>query len=84
MLRQLPLAAWLTLIAIGYAAYYALACWIYPFGHCRRCGGDGKRRSPSGRTFRLCRKCKATGRRLRTGRKVYNWLRHMHTDGGGA
>ncbi len=84
MYRQLPLAAWLTLIALGYAAYYTLACWIYPFGHCRRCKGDGKRRSPSGRTFRLCRKCKATGRRLRTGRKVYNWLRHMHTHGGDA
>jgi hypothetical protein len=83
MLRQLPLTAWVTIAAIGYAAYYALACWIYPFTNCPRCHGTGKRRSPSGRNFRLCRRCKATGRRLRLGRRVANWIRHIHDDGTG-
>ena len=83
MHTQLPLTAWLILAAIGYAAYYSLACWLFPFGRCRRCKGAGKLASPSGRHFRLCRRCKHTGLRLRLGRKAYNWLRHMHHDATG-
>ena len=83
MLRHLPLAAWATIAAIGYAAYYSLACWIFPFTNCAKCKGDGKLRSPSGRTFKLCRRCKATGRRLRVGRVIWNWIRHIHDDGTG-
>jgi hypothetical protein len=80
MPRQLPLTTLATLVTFGYSAYYLTVCWIFPFTDCRRCGGDGKRRSPSGRTYRLCRRCHATGRRLRTGRKVWNWLRNLHHD----
>ncbi len=70
-----------SLAALGYAAYYLIACAIFPFGHCRRCRGDGKRRSPSRRTFRLCRRCEGTGRRVRIGRRVWTYLRNEHDTG---
>ncbi len=57
---------------------YALGCWLWPFGACRRCKGSGKRRSPFGRAFGLCRRCHGDGRRLRTGRRVINALRELH------
>jgi hypothetical protein len=62
----------ITLIAITLC--YAIACWIWPFKSHRKCDGTGKRRSPSGRAFRLCRRCDGTGRRLRAGRWIYNQL----------
>jgi hypothetical protein len=68
----------MTILVIGalvWAAGYAVACWIWPFANCPRCKGTGKLRSPTGKRFRLCRRCDHTGRRLRTGRRVYNFLR---------
>jgi hypothetical protein len=60
-------------VLIVWLAGYGIACWIWPFANCPRCHGTGKRRSPSGRAFRLCRRCDATGRRLRLGRRLWNW-----------
>jgi hypothetical protein len=59
---------------------YTLACWIWPFKHCPKCDGTGKRRSPSGKAFRLCRRCEGTGRRLRAGRWIYNRLSGIRRD----
>ena len=59
---------------------YSLACWIWPFKACRRCEGSGKKRSPSGRAFRLCRRCYRTGRRLPAGRWIYNRLSGVRRD----
>jgi hypothetical protein len=72
-----------TLIILGLLVTlcYAVGCWIWPFANCPRCHGTGKRRSPSGRAFRLCRRCDGTGRRLRVGRWIYNQLRGIHKDG---
>jgi hypothetical protein len=66
----------LALVTFG----YAFACWIWPFKACPRCEGSGKRRSPTGRAFRLCRSCGGTGRRLRAGRWIYNQLARRHRD----
>ncbi|MFD0529040.1 hypothetical protein [Kitasatospora arboriphila] len=47
-----------------------------PFGRCRRCTGTGLL-APTGRLRRRpkpCRRCQATGRRLRIGRRL-----HHHT-----
>ncbi|GGL16348.1 hypothetical protein [Mangrovihabitans endophyticus] len=76
------IAAASTLIAplIAVTLGYAAACWIWPFKHCRRCHGTGKRRSPSGRAFRHCRRCEGTGRRLRAGRWIYNRLSGIRRD----
>jgi hypothetical protein len=67
----------LVLVTFG----YALGCWIWPFGACRRCKGTGKRRSPFGRAFGLCRRCGGDGRRLRIGRRIINGLRELHDKG---
>ncbi len=68
------------LAALLWAVVYAVACWWFPFGNCRRCKGDGKRRSKSGKHFRLCRRCKGTGRRLRAGRWIYNHVVRMRRE----
>jgi hypothetical protein len=69
----------LALIAVTLG--YALACWVWPFKNCPRCHGSGKKRSPSGRAFRLCRRCQGTGRRLRAGRWIYNRLSGLRREG---
>jgi DnaJ-class molecular chaperone len=62
------------LAGVLWVAGYFVACRIWPFTACRKCGGNGKRRSPSGRAFRRCPRCKGKGERLRTGRRVWNAL----------
>jgi hypothetical protein len=75
------LAAIAIAAALVWAAVYALGCYVWPFANCRRCDGSGKRRSPSGRAFRLCRRCKGTGRRLRIGRRMWNAYRRTRKEG---
>ncbi|PZS32441.1 MAG: hypothetical protein DLM59_08220 [Pseudonocardiales bacterium] len=48
-------------------AGYLLVCLVWPYAACRRCKGDGKRRSTSRRTWRTCRRCAGTGQRRRVG-----------------
>ncbi|MFI5935769.1 hypothetical protein [Actinoplanes sp. NPDC051494] len=67
-------ASALILALLALTLGYAVACWIWPFKNCRKCDGLGKKRSPSGRAFRLCRRCSGTGRRMRAGRWIYNHL----------
>lgn len=64
-----------TAIAVVAGVGYILACWLWPFTACGKCKGSGKFRSPSGRAWRLCRRCKGSGARLRTGRRITNYLR---------
>jgi hypothetical protein len=65
-------AATATVLTLAvWAAGYAAACAFWPFTACRRCRGAGKLRSPFGRAFRLCPRCKASGRRLRFGRRLF-------------
>lgn len=73
----LPWHAWLALIGavVIWVAGYAVACWIWPFAACRKCDGAGKHRSPTGKAWRKCRRCKGSGGRVRTGRKAFNWLK---------
>lgn len=73
------LSGWLLIILAILAAAvwltgYSLACYLWPFTACNRCGGDGKRRSPSGKRFGDCRRCRGTGRQVRLGRRFLNWL----------
>lgn len=63
--------ATLVLVGLLIVGGYVVACAIWPFAACRHCDGNGKRRSPSGRAWRLCRRCKGTGARVRLGRKAW-------------
>ena len=71
----------LFITAIVVTLGYALGCWLWPFGACRKCHGSGKRRSPFGKAFGLCRRCGGDGRRLRIGRRIINGLRELHDKG---
>jgi hypothetical protein len=53
------------------AAGYLIACAIWPFASCWHCE-QGKKRSPSGKAWRTCRRCKGSGARLRIGRRLWN------------
>lgn len=71
-----------TVVAFGFVALllwaigYAIACWWFPFGRCRRCRGAGYIADKSEKHFRLCRKCLGN-RPLRLGRRVFNYLHHQ-------
>ncbi|MFH9678250.1 hypothetical protein [Streptomyces globisporus] len=64
---------------------YASLCAASPFGNCRKCRGwgfamktDRKGRAKRGKD---CRRCKATGKRIRIGRHLYNVAARLHRDG---
>ncbi|MER7152169.1 hypothetical protein [Streptomyces lydicus] len=68
-----------TLILLATLAGYALLCAIRPFAVCRTCSGTGLREARKG--IKLCRRCRGTRYRLRTGRRLHNHARRLHTDG---
>jgi hypothetical protein len=78
--HHLP-ASTLILALIIVTVGYAVACAAWPFRLCRRCGGTGRHRSPSGRAWRYCHHCHGTGARLRLGRRAWNYARRLHRDG---
>ncbi|MFF4230078.1 hypothetical protein [Streptomyces sp. NPDC001820] len=73
--------ACLLAITLGYGS----VCAVSPFGNCRKCRGwgfamktDRKGRAKRGKD---CRRCKATGKRIRVGRHLYNLAARLHRDG---
>ncbi|MGC4964933.1 hypothetical protein ACLQ2H_02850 [Streptomyces globisporus] len=81
MTSALLTSALLILITLSYASL----CAASPFGNCRRCRGwgfamktDRKGRAKRGKD---CRRCKATGKRIRIGRHLYNVAARLHRDG---
>jgi hypothetical protein len=69
----------ITLI-LGVTFCYVGVCASSPFGNCRKCRGMGHalKTDRKGRLKRGkdCRRCKATGKRIRVGRWLYNrWAR---------
>ena len=67
----------LAIVTIGYAA----VCAASPFGTCRRCRGLGRIGAARGRRSRPCRRCDATGIRIRLGRHLYHQAVRIHRDG---
>lgn len=65
---------WAIVGGLGWFGGYVIACAIWPFGSCGKCGGGGRFLSPSGRAWRHCRRCKGSGARVRLGRRVWTWL----------
>lgn len=71
----------LLLVAAAVTLGYAFTCWIWPFKPCRRCTGSGKLRAPfNTRALRIHPRCGGTGLRLRTGRRLYEYLRTEHRN----
>ena len=69
------------IVTLGYAA----VCAVSPFGNCRKCRGwgfqmktDRKGRAKRGKD---CRRCQATGKRIRTGRHLYHLWRRTYDRG---
>ncbi|MEO3852467.1 hypothetical protein ABGB09_33405 [Streptomyces sp. B8F3] len=70
----------LLLLAFTCLAFVALCycgkCWLSPFGNCRKCSGIGHKlkadRKGRLKRGRDCRRCDATGKRIRVGRWIYN------------
>ncbi|MET7692077.1 hypothetical protein ABZT06_29545 [Streptomyces sp. NPDC005483] len=71
---SLPLLAIACLLTVTLG--YSVKCWLSPFGDCRTCHGMGHgfKTDRKGRTKRGkdCRRCQATGKRIRVGRWIYN------------
>lgn len=66
--------------AILWTLGYAIACRVWPFADCRKCEGKGRFRSPSGKAWRRCRRCKGSGERVRVGRRLWTWLAGVKKD----
>ena len=64
---------------------YAALCAASPFGRCRKCHGFGfatkTDRMGRPRRGKDCRRCKATGYRIRIGRHLYNLAAALHREG---
>jgi hypothetical protein len=69
-----------TLTVPAATGYYALLCWIKPFGRCRACKATGMRPTLIARRLRPCRRCKGAGLRRRTGRTLYVYAVRIHRD----
>ncbi|MGI5401834.1 hypothetical protein ACQEVG_20805 [Streptomyces sp. CA-135486] len=71
---SLPLLAFACLMFVTLG--YSVKCWLSPFGDCRKCSGMGHalKADRKGRLKRGkdCRRCHATGKRIRVGRWIYN------------
>lgn len=74
------MTGWAVLAAAAGGAWYVFACWWWPFAACGKCEGVGKFRSPSGRAWRKCRRCKGSGERVRVGRRLWTWLSARKRD----
>ena len=81
----------MTLIALAIACLmlltfsYSALCAASPFGTCRKCSGfgfamdtDRKGRPKRGKS---CRRCKATGKRIRVGRWLFNRAQRIYREG---
>ncbi len=72
----------LTAAALLAGVLYAGLCWVSPFGNCRRCKGFGYAvKAGRPRRGKPCRRCDATGLRLRIGRRIHNRARAVHDAG---
>jgi hypothetical protein len=61
-------------ICIPWLVCYVAACIIWPYAKCLKCKGTGQHPSPFGGGWRLCRRCGGSKRRLRIGRRTYNYF----------
>lgn len=72
-------------LLLGVTLCYIAVCVASPFGNCRKCRGMGHalKTDRRGRLKRGkdCRRCQATGKRIRIGRWLYNRAARIHRAG---
>ena len=63
-------------VIVFLVARYLIHCIWFPMADCWFCGGKGRHyaKRGRGRPRRRCGRCKGTGERVRTGRRVYDWV----------
>lgn len=74
------MVGWAVAAAVVWLGGYVVACLIWPFAACLKCKGGGRFRSPTGKAWRLCRRCKGSGTRVRVGRRLWTWLAARKND----
>ena len=63
--------ATVTLIILAAALLWAAGVYLFPFRHCRKCGGTGRKVRKLNRShFALCTRCAGTGRTQRPGSRL--------------
>ncbi|WP_326745103.1 hypothetical protein OG830_26325 [Streptomyces sp. NBC_00121] len=81
MTPALLASALFLLVTVGYIGL----CAGSPFGNCRKCRGMGHAitidRKGKTKRGKDCRRCKATGKRIRVGRHLCNVAARLHRDG---
>jgi hypothetical protein len=61
----------LILLTLAAAAVWAAGAYLFPFRHCRKCGGSGRKvRRLNHAHFDLCKRCGGTGRVQRPGSRL--------------
>lgn len=68
---QPDLSRWVTLAVLAFLGWQLMLIVAFPYGPHRPCKGSGKRWN--GKHFRRCRGCQGTGRKVRFGRRVWDW-----------
>jgi hypothetical protein len=58
------------LVVLVLAVAWVIRVWLWPFGPCAKCEGNGKNIGSNGKRWGTCPRCKGTGRRLRTGARL--------------
>jgi hypothetical protein len=63
------MAGLLLIVLIAFACW-AVSVYVYPFRHCGRCGGTGRKKGSTRRRFDLFHRCSGTGRVQRFGSRT--------------
>ena len=67
-----------TVLIVAGLLIYVVSCMIRPFRDCWMCDGKAHHRSKRNpKLSRPCRWCKASGKRLRIGRRLWNRARRV-------
>lgn len=69
---QLPIGQWLAIGVLAWLAWRLLLIVRFPNAPCGHCNGAA--RVKHGKYWRPCWWCRGSGRKLRLGRKVWDWV----------
>lgn len=68
-----PGTGYVVLLLLAGVLWYLASCAWWPFARCLSCKGTGRHSRKDRKVWRICRRCGGNGRRLRIGRRIFNW-----------